>query len=147
MLNHYRIALLLALAFAATQAVAQTSPTDSQSTTDADVPGTVHQQQTTEEAIDPSNQFQAQGDATAQEMPTSPHQAEALQEIQASFALMDTDADGQISKAEAMNNNALTEQWNTLDQNGNDTLDQDEFAQFEGKLEDTEPTSTTQPTQ
>jgi hypothetical protein len=46
------------------------------------------------------------------------------------FAKLDTDHDGTISKKEAASNKALTAKWDTLDANKDGKLGQGEFAQF-----------------
>ncbi|EAR23399.1 EF-hand domain-containing protein [Nitrococcus mobilis] len=48
-----------------------------------------------------------------------------------SFNKLDADQDGRISQQEAAANPALAERFKRLDQNGNEQLDQGEFAQFE----------------
>lgn len=48
-----------------------------------------------------------------------------------SFAKLDTDMNGNVSKKEAATNKSLAAKWDTLDTNKDGTLDQGEFAQFE----------------
>lgn len=65
-------------------------------------------------------------DQDGQVGPTSMHTTRATMDS------LDVDQDGAISSEEAHANQQLWEQFEQLDQNGNDMLDQGEFAGFEG---------------
>lgn len=72
------------------------------------------------------NQASAEQEST--DMPASPHQANALAEIENRFKMMDSDGDGQISKEESASDEGLTMKWVDLDSDQSDSLSQDEFS-------------------
>lgn len=63
----------------------------------------------------------------AQDFPPTQHQEEVLELPSERFRQLDTDADGVISRSEAQTDRALGERWASLDANGDDELDEEEF--------------------
>lgn len=49
----------------------------------------------------------------------------------ADFHTLDNDNDGYVTKDDISSNSAITDEWDTLDVNDDDRLDQAEFARFE----------------
>jgi hypothetical protein len=69
---------------------------------------------------------------TREGIPASPHQEEALRDIGGElFSRLDENGDASISVQEARAEAALAERWDELDRNGNQTLDETEFAAYE----------------
>lgn len=67
-----------------------------------------------------------------QGIPATPHQEEAAREISSDlFKQLDEDQDGSISAEEAQAESSLSSSWSTYDQNGDETLDPEEFSGFE----------------
>ncbi|HSH29693.1 MAG TPA: hypothetical protein VK971_07285 [Thiohalobacter sp.] len=52
------------------------------------------------------------------------------------FKMLDADQDGYISAEEAQANPALSSQWQSVDQDGNNQVDQSEFSAFEMEPQD-----------
>jgi|GEM_PF-277073 len=51
-------------------------------------------------------------------------------ETDSSFAILDSNKDGAISKAEAKVSPTITKQWDSLDRNNDQQIDKTEFAQL-----------------
>lgn len=66
---------------------------------------------------------------TVEGLPASPHQQEALRgEL---VELLDEDGDGKVSRDEAQKRSSLVENWEELDQNGDDVLDSTEIGRVQ----------------
>lgn len=67
-----------------------------------------------------------------QGVPASPHQEQALRGVGSDlFERLDANHDGSISKQEAQNDASLSGSWSEYDRNGDQVLDQAEFAAFD----------------
>lgn len=73
---------------------------------------------------------------TAEGMPTSPHQEQAVEGDL--LGQLDADGDGQISQQEAQVEAQLADNWDQLDENGDGVLDSVELSQLEERLAEIE---------
>ena len=65
--------------------------------------------------------------------PSTQHQQQVITDTTAEFARLDSNGDGQLSKAEADQQKkliGLVQRWPEVDKNNDDLLSQDEFAMF-----------------
>jgi Ca2+-binding EF-hand superfamily protein len=68
-------------------------------------------------------------DEKSQGIPATPHQEQAAREIPSDqFKQLDADHDGSISEHEAQADSSLSGSWSDLDQNGDGSLDMEEFS-------------------
>lgn len=89
--------------------------------------GTVHAQQ----AETPEEE--------AEGIPATQHQEEALRDVSSDlFNRLDANRDGAISREEAQAESSLSGSWNEYDQNGDQKLDQSEFAAYNKSSTETE---------
>lgn len=72
---------------------------------------------------------EAEGGATVQGLPVSPHQEQAVRNEL--VELLDEDGDSAISRSEAESDSHLIEEWDRLDRNSDGKLDADELSEAE----------------
>lgn len=68
-----------------------------------------------------------------QGIPATEHQMQTMDDIESDrFAELDKDGDRAISREEAQTESQLADNWSTYDEDGDGTLDMQEFSEFEG---------------
>ena len=68
----------------------------------------------------------------AQGIPATKHQAQTADDIKSErFSELDQDGDHSVSREEAQGEAQLTDNWSTYDENGDGSLDAQEFSEFE----------------
>ena len=68
-------------------------------------------------------------------MPTSEHQAQAIESVETMFGRLDSNGNGYVSRAEAKASEIISHEWTQIDRDGDGRLDRAEYAQFHAKTE------------